>query len=270
MSDRDVTRTLTSQLERHYINPAEPTPGGLFIRECGLNGVQGGQRCDALYVGFTSASGRILVGHEVKVSRSDWLRELAKTGKADTWADACHVWYIVAPPGVVKVDELPDGWGLLEPSAKLRTKLKTVVKARIRRDHTPPWDAVRSIMARYDTLRAEAMREFRNETERTIREALEEEYARRAERQSATLTPEQADKLDTLARFEELHGVELSRWAYSRDQVDPSQLAAALAIVSASRQLPHVENLVQAANRAATAADTLLSAVEDWRSVRAR
>jgi PAS domain-containing protein len=270
MSDRDATKTLTAQLERHYINPAESMPGGLFVREVGLNGVASGRRCDALYVGFTSASGRILVGHEVKVSRSDWLRELAKVGKADTWADACHAWYIVAPPGVVKLDELPDGWGLLEPSPRLRTRLAVVVKARVRHDLTPPWDAVRSLLARSDTLRAEAMREFRQHAEDEAQAAAEQRFALRAERQASALTPDQAAKLKAVARFEELYGVSLVSSAWGTDHVEPGQLAAALAIVKASRRLPNVEHLLRSAEGAATSAKALREAVEEWRAVAPR
>lgn len=51
-------------------------------------------------------------GHEVKVSRSDWLRELADPGKAETFSHHMHHWWLVATPDVVK-DDLPDEWGLL-------------------------------------------------------------------------------------------------------------------------------------------------------------
>lgn len=268
MSDRVANRTLMAQLERHYINPTDPMPGGVFVPECGLNGVQSGQRADALYVGFTSASGRILVGHEVKVSRSDWLRELAKPAKADTWADACHAWYIVAPPGVVKLDELPDGWGLLEPSPKLRTKLKVVVKARVRRDVVPPWDAVRSILARRDTIDRELRREFVNVTTETIRTELEE----RADRQAAArrLTPEESNKLAAVAQLEEITGLELASWAYENGQVSPDELAAALAVVRGARKLPRAEHLARQSQELAKAAKGLEAVVEEWRKVGGR
>ena len=79
-----MTKILMETLERHYINPSDDYAGGVFVPECGVNGKFGASsRVDALYVGFTQASGRLLIGHEVKASRSDWLRELSKVGKAD-------------------------------------------------------------------------------------------------------------------------------------------------------------------------------------------
>ena len=52
-------------------------------------------------------------GHEVKVSRSDWLRELKDPGKAEAWRQFCDHWWLVVPDASIVRDDLPDGWGLL-------------------------------------------------------------------------------------------------------------------------------------------------------------
>lgn len=57
---------------------------------------------------------RALHGHEVKVSRGDWLRELQDPSKAAAWSRYCDRWWLVAPSGVARPDELPAGWGLME------------------------------------------------------------------------------------------------------------------------------------------------------------
>lgn len=151
------TVALLERLQRHYIKPGESLPGGVFLPEVGWNGQGGYRRCDALYVGFTTTSGRILVGHELKVSRADWLNELNKPGKADAWADACHQWWlVVSDPMIVRDGELPAGWGLMSPG-KSKTRMHVQVAAETKRDHHPPWVAVRSIIARQDTLRAQAI-----------------------------------------------------------------------------------------------------------------
>jgi hypothetical protein len=51
------------------------------------------------------------VGYEVKVSRSDWLRD----GKFEAYLPLCNLFYVVAPKGVVQLAELPESVGLLEP-----------------------------------------------------------------------------------------------------------------------------------------------------------
>ena len=63
----------------------------------------------------TWKSGRFeLHGHEVKISRSDWLRELKKPEKAAEFIPYMNRWWIVVPDlNIVKADELPEQWGLL-------------------------------------------------------------------------------------------------------------------------------------------------------------
>ena len=175
--DRAITADLMDRLQRHYIKPSEPLPGGIFVPEVGFNG-GGGSRCDAIYVGFTGASRRQMIGHEVKASRSDWLVELAKPGKADLWADQCHSWWIVAPPGVVRLEELPDAWGLMEPGPKTRTRLLIRSPAQSHPGRVPSWLAVRSVMSRFDTLRADAIRANMAKAHEAVRATMADEVDR--------------------------------------------------------------------------------------------
>jgi hypothetical protein len=226
------TPELMARLERHYIAPG-PMPGGIFVPECGWN-PGGGSRCDAIYVGFTSTSGRRLVGHEVKVSRADWRAELAKQGKADPWHDQCHEWYVVAPDtDVVPPEELPHGWGLLTADGKTRTRLRVAVGA-VTRDVTPSWKAVRSVMARYDTLRAEQIHQGRQELERKIRTEYEQRRLDRAEREK--IPPAYRTAHEMVERLRE-QGIDLKPNAWAPGEVDPDTLAYALAIAQSVRGL---------------------------------
>lgn len=66
-----------------------------------------------------------LHGHEVKVSRADWLTELRDPTKAEAIRRYMHHWWLVVPDAsIVKPGELPEGWGLLAPdgTGKLRAK----------------------------------------------------------------------------------------------------------------------------------------------------
>ncbi len=86
-----------------------------------------GQRSvDALCVRGWASRGYEVLGFEIKAGRSDWLRELKQPEKADPWIRRCHRWYVVAPTGLVRKDELPKGWGLLQ----LRADGKLVVAQR--------------------------------------------------------------------------------------------------------------------------------------------
>jgi len=51
--------------------------------------------------------------YEVKVTRSDFLADLAKPSKSAAYRDLAEAVYFCAPDGVIGVDELPNGIGLL-------------------------------------------------------------------------------------------------------------------------------------------------------------
>ena len=55
----------------------------------------------------------VSTGYEVKVSRSDFLRD----NKIPAYIDLCNELYLVAPSGVVNPEELPEGCGLLVPAS---------------------------------------------------------------------------------------------------------------------------------------------------------
>lgn len=71
-------------------------------------------------------SSQAMHGHEVKVSRADWLTELREPEKADPVKRFCHHWWLVVPDAtIVKPGELPEDWGLLvQTKAGLRAKVK--------------------------------------------------------------------------------------------------------------------------------------------------
>ncbi len=71
------------------------------------------RRFDLIAIMGWQSRGHVAMGFEIKVARSDWLRELAEPAKADPLVTLCSRWWIAAPPGVVEVSELPPAWGLL-------------------------------------------------------------------------------------------------------------------------------------------------------------
>ena len=189
-----TAQEMLQRLERHYLKAGQPLPGGMLIPEV-THGRQGGRRCDALFVGFTSASGRILVGHEIKVSRSDWLHELDQPGKADAWADECHAWYVVAPDEtVVRPEEVPHGWGLLVATGA-RTRLTVKVKAQVHADRQPSWTAMRSLLSRVDTLRDAAVRRGVEVESRKIADRYERDYVHKS-RATQTWDDTQRERLN--------------------------------------------------------------------------
>lgn len=74
---------------------------------------------DVVMVGLWPSRGCMIEGMEIKVSRTDWLRELKKPEKAEAFVPYCDKWWVVAGHAdVVKLPELPPTWGLMVPSGK--------------------------------------------------------------------------------------------------------------------------------------------------------
>jgi hypothetical protein len=70
---------------------------------------------DFIAMDLWPSKGLEIHGHEVKVSRSDWLRELAEPEKAAEFMPYVNRWWlVVSDPAIIRAGELPDGWGLLE------------------------------------------------------------------------------------------------------------------------------------------------------------
>lgn len=97
------------------------------------------------YPGYPYGSALAFHGHEVKVSRSDWLAELRNPDKAEAFKRYMHHWWLVVPDaGIVRPGELPDGWGLMVlAGSRLRAKVKA---PRLTPEPMPP-DLVISLMA---------------------------------------------------------------------------------------------------------------------------
>lgn len=62
------------------------------------------------------------IAYEIKVDRGDWLRELKQPRKRLFAERVAHECYFAAPWGIIRPDEVPEGWGLIVVSP-VSTKL---------------------------------------------------------------------------------------------------------------------------------------------------
>lgn len=87
---------------------------------------------DAVVMGLWPSEGLPILGIEIKVARSDWLREVKKPQKAGGWLESVDYWWIAAADAsVVRIGELPTGWGLMVCDGGT---MRTVVVAQQLRD----------------------------------------------------------------------------------------------------------------------------------------
>lgn len=90
-------------------------------------GARAGRWIDALAFGIWPSTGHEIVGIEIKISRGDWKRELAMPEKAQALMRYCTRWFVAAPAGLIKPDELPATWGMLsfkDGAVKITTPAK--------------------------------------------------------------------------------------------------------------------------------------------------
>ncbi len=189
---------LRDRLRRHYIKPGQELAGGTFLPEVQSPGSY--RRCDAVYVGFTKSRGTYIEGHELKVSRSDWLHELDQIEKAEWWFRHTHRWWLVVPDlTVAKAEELPPGWGLMIVNPRTKVRLDVVAKAEVR-DAEVDFDLLLELVKKENTLRAQdRTTELKHRLE-AIRDGIANAVAEREER------PER-EALQTLNRLQEITGI---------------------------------------------------------------
>jgi hypothetical protein len=109
-----------------------PTREYALLFEVGSGtGIEARRHADAVVMGLWPSRGLEVEGIEIKVSRSDWQTELKKPEKAEAVARFCNRWWIVAAAGIVKPEELPVTWGLMElaePGSSLRVRVPAPAK----------------------------------------------------------------------------------------------------------------------------------------------
>jgi hypothetical protein len=119
-----VSADLAALLRRRYSQRHGNGPRYVLVPEvrnqAGFGWYNGGPRlrtCDLIVMDTWESAPVRLIGHELKVTRSDWLAELRDPDKAGAFLP--HVaewWLVVADRSIVRDGELPEGWGLLAPA----------------------------------------------------------------------------------------------------------------------------------------------------------
>lgn len=207
----DAVKFTTSQVNQMLFNKyTEKGEHLLLFNVPNVVGVAQARRCDAVALGMWQSSGRLIQGFEVKISRSDWLRELKDVTKADPFIEQCDRWWLVTGhQAVAKSEEIPDAWGWM-------TATKTGL--RIQRPPKPlpqDKDTMRRLWA-FALLRVAADRSAENETMRTANEKRQAEWQRQADErlksEIARINPAYERLREQVDKFEAASGMKLEDW----------------------------------------------------------
>lgn len=117
---------MVQMLRRHYLPEGRPA-GGVFAPE--IMSPDGRRKADLIWQSVTKAGEYRLVGHEVKVSRSDVIAEIQDPTKAEAWMQFCDQWWlVVSDPEMLKGLDIPETWGIMAPPSGRLKRSMTVVK----------------------------------------------------------------------------------------------------------------------------------------------
>ena len=94
----------------------------MFFEVANGTGATSRRYADAVAMNLFPSRGLGIHGFEVKISRSDFQTEIKNPEKAEEIAQFCDRWWIVAPKDMIRPDELPEAWGLIEANGSLREK----------------------------------------------------------------------------------------------------------------------------------------------------
>lgn len=170
------------------------------------------RHADAVALSLWPSRGLVLHGFEIKVSRTDWLRELKNPQKADDIARFCDFWWLVVGSGpIVQPGELPATWGLLAPSPDGSTLRVVQQPTKLEAE---PW--TRAFMAAVLRKAGESMVPTAS-VEAVKAEAERKGFERGKSQSSDTVVARELDQLRTLKAeveaFEAASGIEL-QWRH--------------------------------------------------------
>lgn len=196
----------------------------LHVDEAPQEPSRGGRKLDRLVVALWPSRGLRLDGVEVKVSMSDWKRELKNAAKADWWWTHVHRFWVAAPADLADhiKHELPPTWGLL---ACERDKRPTVVVEAPFHDAAPlPWDATVGVLRAAQGCGVNALWRAEARGREQGRKQAEEEFQRRDPDETAKRRLE--DLRERVRAFEEASGI-----CVTEPYREPTELGRIVAIV---------------------------------------
>lgn len=178
--------TMLALLEKRYRGQDRGNgPAWAFVPKVrNAAGFNATRTIDALAMSLWPSRGLELHGHEIKVSRADWLREMRDPEKAEVFSRLVDRWWLVVSDAkIVQDGELPPTWGLMVATGRglvvkvqapelpatdapwmPRTFLAALLRASVRTADTTPAEidaAIKAARAEWDAQHAENIERWR-------------------------------------------------------------------------------------------------------------
>lgn len=180
---------------------------------------------DAVIMSLWPSRGLHLHGVEIKVSRSDWIREMRNPAKAERVAAYCDFWWLHVTPGVVHdLSEVPTQWGVREFDGKKWKTLREATKL-----DALPCD--RGFLASLMRRSSESTAQLARAMIEGAMKAEREEIAKAIERGIAAHTERQSKAAAAIEAFKEASGIDLMEKGIYGDAYDLRHLGAVVKAV---------------------------------------
>lgn len=169
---------------------------------------------DAIMVQLWPSRGLSFTGVEYKRTLGDWRRELQNVDKQEEIGRFCKFWVVLAPKGIIPVDEVPPTWGLWEigKDGKLYRTRPPPVRKDIQEPTMSFFCGILRAAERYDPSLA-ALKKTRDEAfDRGVRAG--EERAKHFRNELENLKRK-------VEEFEQASGINI-RYGWAHDRVGPA------------------------------------------------
>lgn len=170
------------------------------------------RRIDAIAFGLWASGGQEIQGFELKVSRSDWLRELKQVDKADPFIALCdRFWLVTADNKIAKAEEIPACWGWMS-ATRAGLRVQRPAQRLPGCGDAVPRSFVLGVMRKLqdDLLGSPDVRAVIDERIKVV------QALRQSDIEFATknLKRERDEALKVVKDFEELSGINLNSWRW--------------------------------------------------------
>lgn len=189
---------------------------------------------DVVVISLWPSRGLTVEGIEIKVSATDWKREVAKPHKAAAFIPYCNRWWIAAPKNIIDRTTIPAKWGLLELDGR---GLSTTKPAPELNAKPMPW-----------TMTAAVLRNVAQSDEAAIARRIND--VRREARESAeALYKQQVDNYRQLVDdFHQRSGIRIDRFDWEEWADAIARAKEDRDLDTTRRQLEHLKNQLDRAS----------------------
>lgn len=246
-------------LDQKYHNPQKAM---VAFEVANGTGMCSDRRADAISFEFWPSKGLSLTGYEFKVSRSDWLNELKQPEKSQAISQYCDHWYLVAPKDILKIDELPKGWGYIQATTKsLITKIAAPERDSIEIDRVFAASFIRKIIEKYND--STLLKKIKAKSYENAKDDISSDMQYQVDRANRNM--EEHKKV--IDGFFKITGIHMSEWNY---EGTASAIKALTDGATVDRMIKDFERQTSVRARLAQEAEETLAALKEWKEMKCK